>query len=259
MGCLYSVLSIGSADYYELPDQDLHRLRTAAPVFQRATRGRRLVDGQLSRTKLRSYCRSPVPPKWRIVPRPNWQDQPYFTHRNLPLVTSINILDAHAPGRRKHIKRIAIDIEEAFADLVALLGPLPDDCEVLFHRIGEGIDEDGEDGMEYWKEKDVHQSEGLDILVVDHRQRVVSLHRRRLQHDLVTASSEVSEKAINPIFESTVLNTPSSNSSDASIEARYWNYVSRYPHFYTDHPKKADKASREAGAIATTLLLKETC
>lgn len=255
MGCLYSILSIGSSGYHHL-DQGLYWLRTGLPVFQQTSRGRRLLEGQLSRRKLRSYCRSPVPPKWRLVPRPNWQDQPYFVHRALPVVTSINLLDAHSPGRRKRIKRIAVDIEEAFSDLVALLGPLPEGCEVLFHRKGEGIDEDGEDGMEYWKEQDVQGMNGLYILVVDHRRRIVSLHQMPFQTHLATAHSDGSEKNADTSFESAGSSTPSGG-SDTSTEAHYWTYVSRYPHFYTDHPEKADEASREAAAFATTLLLRE--
>lgn len=131
-------------------------------------------------------------------------------HRTLPIVTSINLLDAHAPGRRKRIKRIAVDIEEAFADLVALLGPLPEGCEVLFHRKGEGIDEDDEDRMEYWSQRDAKGTNSLDILVVDHRRGIVTAHRVPIQPHLVTANFE---KTTDASFDSAVSTTPSNGAS----------------------------------------------
>ncbi|KAG8925947.1 hypothetical protein FRC00_003452 [Tulasnella sp. 408] len=119
-----------------------------------------------------------------------------------------------ATCRRKRIKRIAVDIEEAFADLVALLGPLPEGCEVLFHRKGEGIDEDDEDRMEYWSERDVKGTNSLDILVVDHRRGIVTAHRVPIQPHLITASSE---KNTDTSFDSAVSTTPSNGESSLSL------------------------------------------
>ncbi|KAG9018144.1 hypothetical protein FRB90_012107 [Tulasnella sp. 427] len=234
---------------------DVCGLKTDLPTLQTVARGRQLLEGKLSKPKLRGYCRSPLPPKWRLVPRPNWQDQPYFVHRTLPLVTSINLLDAHAPGRRKRVKRIATDIEDAYLELVALLGALPDNCEVLFHRSAEGIDEDGEDGMSYWKEKHTQLFDGFRILVVDHRRRVVSVHPRYRRRPSITSIDFDLEKGTDAGFEFSV---PSFNCLEASAEAQYWSYVSRYPHFYADQPVETDYASKEAAALATTLGLRGT-
>lgn len=110
------------------------------------------------------YAQEPVPPRWRLVHRPHWQDLPYFKHLDLPLVTSINLLRA---CRRKGGRKLVAAIVERFHVALKQAGHTSLDTrnaiEVLVNFDNE--DEVIESG---------NKEETLCVLFVDHQRQIAS-------------------------------------------------------------------------------------
>lgn len=117
-----------------------------------------------------------MPFKWKMVLRPRWDDLPYFTRTDIPLVTSINLLHSS----RKRRKKRSDDLVDVFRRVCQ--EPLPDGWEVLVN--GPDLD----DGFSVATPE---------VLFVDHHRQLASQEMAELQpRSLVVLRDEKDESPV---------------------------------------------------------------
>ncbi|KAG8863176.1 hypothetical protein FRB96_009358 [Tulasnella sp. 330] len=195
----------------------------------------------------------PAPPGWDLHPHPIWNEAPYFFHPVHRIVASHYLLSDPFKTTKQRASAVA-SLLRLFYDVTAEVGPAPRYGEIAF-SLSQPSERTGGTPSLHHRDSGIHiprrRNVPVTVLFIDHQRRFASSIPNDLIHDDAQAKALRLRKWTYS-DDSMLHEVVSMRRKDQVLRARYWSYITKYPHYYLNRKQDVEEASKEACfAIAT--------